>query len=203
MRLVARSILLALLLFPAALPRAAYQGADNAASLAGRLLVAEERLADPNFSQSVVLMVHHDAEGAMGLVVNRRYGRVLLAELLRQLGREPGAGSGEIDLYYGGPVQPGIGFVLHGPPYATAATRQVTAELSMTGDPRAVADLAEGHVPGAAKLLLGYAGWGPGQLESELLRKDWLTLPADAALVLTAEPERMWKAALDRRGTDL
>jgi putative transcriptional regulator len=151
----------------------------------------------------VVLMVHHDAEGAMGLVVNRRYGRAPLAELLRQLDREPGKAGGDMDLYYGGPVEPGIGFLLHGPGYATTATRRITADLSMTGDPQAIVDLAEGRVPGAAKLLLGYAGWGPGQLESEMARKDWLTVPADAALVLTTEPERIWQMAFERRGTDL
>ena len=167
------------------------------------LLVAEERLADPNFAHTVVLMVHHDAEGAMGLVVNRRYGRAPLAELLRQLGRSRARPAARSTLYYGGPVEPNIGFVLHGPGYSTAATRRVTAEFSMTGDPQAVVDLAEGRVPGAAKLLLGYAGWGPGQLDSEIPRKDWLTVPADASLVLATEPEKIWQLAFDRRGTEL
>ena len=203
MRFMSRLVLLLALTLPAHPSTAAHPGADGAASLAGMLLVAEERLTDPSFSHTVLLMVHHDAEGAMGLVVNRRYGRAPMAELLRQLDREPGKAGGDVDLYYGGPVEPGVGFLLHGPGYATQATRRVTAELSMTGDPQAVADLAQGQVPGPAKLLLGYAGWGAGQLESEMARKDWLAVPADAALVFGDQPERIWQSAIERRGTDL
>jgi putative transcriptional regulator len=203
MRRLARCCLLALLLLSAGPLTAARRSLGPAPSVAGMLLVAEERLSDPNFDHGVVLMVHHDAQGAMGLVVNRRYGRVPLPELLRGLGREPGTVTGEIDLYYGGPVEPHLGFVLHGPGYATPATRRVTPGLSMTGDPQAVADLAESRVPGPAKLLLGYAGWAPGQLENEMLRRDWLTVPADADLVLSAEAEEIWRQAFARRGTDL
>ena len=204
MRLALRLFLLALPVLLAAGPLgAARGGVDGAASLAGSLLVAEERLGDANFSRSVVLMVHHDAEGAMGLVVNRRYGSAPLAELLRGLGREPGAAAGEVDLYAGGPVEPQIGFVIHGPGYTTPATREVAAGLSMTADPQAVADLAEGRLAGPAKLVLGYAGWGPGQLESEIARKDWLVVPADPSLVLTGEVDEVWRYAFARRGIEL
>lgn len=203
MRPIAGLCLLVLLLLPAAPTAARRGGEDAAASTAGMLLVAEERLSDPNFDRTVVLMVHHDAEGAMGLVVNRRYGKAPVAELLRQLGREPGAAAGEIDVYYGGPVEPQVGFMLHGPGYATPATREVTGGLSMTGDPEAVAAFATGRLPGPAKLVLGYAGWGPGQLESELARHDWLVVPADASLVLSGEVDEVWQQAFARRGIDL
>lgn len=162
MRLALRLFLLVLpALLPAGPLGAARGGADGAASLAGSLLVAEERLGDANFARSVVLMVHHDAEGAMGLVVNRRYGSAPLADLLRGLGREPGAAAGEVDLYAGGPVEPQLGFVLHGAGYATTATVRITAELAMTSDPQALADLARAQLPGPVRVLLGYAGWGP------------------------------------------
>lgn len=97
----------------------------------------------------------------MGLVVNRRYGSAPLADLLRGLGREPGAAAGEVDLYAGGPVEPQLGFVLHGAGYATTATVRITAELAMTSDPQALADLARAQLPGPVRVLLGYAGWGP------------------------------------------
>ena len=199
MRPIASLCVLVLLLLPAA-PRA---GEDAPSSTAGMLLVAEEQLADANFDHTVVLMVHHDDDGAMGLVVNRRYGRAPLAELLRQLGREPGKATGETDIFYGGPVEPQIGFVIHGPGYTTPATREVAAGLSMTADPQAVADLAEGRLAGPAKLVLGYAGWGPGQLESEIARKDWLVVPADPSLVLTGEVDEVWRYAFARRGIEL
>ncbi len=204
MRLALRLFLLVLpVLLPAGPTGAARGGADAVASVAGSLLVAEERLGDANFARSVVLMVHHDAEGAMGLVVNRRYGSAPLADLLRGLGREPGAAAGEVDLHAGGPVEPQLGFVLHGAGYATAATVRITAELAMTSDPQALADLARGQLPGPVRVLLGYAGWGPGQLEGEMMRRDWFTVPADAALVLRTEPGRIWPEASARRGTEL
>jgi putative transcriptional regulator len=208
MRPIARLVLLLApsllaLSLPAHPSTAAHGGADGAASVAGMLLVAEEQLGDPNFSHTVLLMVHHDAEGAMGLVINRRYGQAPMAELLRQLGRQPGKAGGVVELYYGGPVEPDVGFLLHGPGYATQASRRVTALLSMTSDPQAIADLAEGQVPGPSKLLLGYAGWGAGQLESEMARKDWLAVPAEAGLVFNDQPEQIWQSAIARRGTDL
>ena len=199
MRPIAGLCLSVLLLLPT-VPRA---GEDALSSTAGMLLVAEEKLADPNFDRTVVLMVHHDAEGAMGLVVNRRYGRAPAADLLRRLGRDPGTASGDVDIYYGGPVEPEIGFVIHRPGYATPATREVAAGLAMTSDPQAVADLAEGRLAGPAKLVLGYAGWGPGQLEGELAQKDWLVVPADPSLVLTDEIDEVWRYAFARRGIEL
>jgi putative transcriptional regulator len=171
--------------------------------LAGQLLVAEPDLADPNFDQTVVLMIHHDAEGALGVVVNRPYGTALTAELLRRLGQERPEVEGETTLFYGGPVQPGVGMVVHSPEYARPGTKRVTDDIAVTSDPATLVDLALGKGPRQAVPVLGYAGWAPGQLESELAQGSWFTLPADPELVFATDPTRAWSRAVARRGVEL
>ena len=172
--------------------------------LAGQLLVAEAELDDPNFDHTVVLMLHHDGDGALGLVVNRPYGTAPNDELLRRLGV---AGDqpvpGETVIYYGGPVEPEVGMVVHSAEYARAGTMRVTADLAVTSDPAALADLVRGKGPKQAIPVLGYAGWGPGQLESELAQGSWFVLPAEAGLVFAPDPATIWDAALARRGIEL
>ena len=173
-------------------------------SLAGQLLVAEAELDDPNFDHTVVLMLHHDGDGALGLVINRPYGTAPNDELLRRLGV---AGDqpvpGETVIYYGGPVEPEVGMVVHSAEYARAGTMRVTADLAVTSDPAALADLVRGKGPKQAIPVLGYAGWGPGQLESELAQGSWFVLPAEAGLVFAPDPATIWDAALARRGIEL
>jgi putative transcriptional regulator len=194
---------LLLLLMPPALPCAA-AAAETAASLTGQLLVAEPSLDDPNFDRTLVLMLRHDGDGALGLVVNRPYGKAPTAELLRRLGRETfGPVEGETLLFYGGPVAPEVGMVVHSAEYARADTRPVAAGIAVTGDPACLADLASGRGPSRAVPVLGYAGWAPGQLESELAQGSWFTLPADPELVFAADPGKAWAEAVARKGVDL
>ena len=176
----------------------------EAEGLAGQLLVAEPDLGDPNFSHTVVLLLHHDGDGALGLVVNRPYGTAPTDELLRRLGvRVPAGIAGETLLFYGGPVQPEVGMILHSPDYARADTRPVTPDISVTTDPAVLAHKAQGLGPRLAIPVLGYAGWGPGQLESELAQGAWFTLPADPGLVFAPDPGKVWDAAFARRGVEL
>lgn len=170
---------------------------------AGALLVAEPELDDPNFDRTVVVLLHHDAEGAFGLVVNRPLGRVPTADLLRRLDLDAEGVSGETELFYGGPVQPELGTVLHGPDYRGGDTRTVVVGLAASNDPAILRAIAEGRGPGRARVVLGYAGWGPGQLEGELQQRAWFLLPADPELVLAADPAKVWERALARRGVDL
>jgi putative transcriptional regulator len=205
MRLAPVLLLLLLGAMPAgsASPTPTPETEHHATGLAGRLLVAEPGLADPNFDHTVVLMLHHDAEGALGLVVNRPYGKAPTAELLRRLGLDADTVEGETVIYYGGPVQPNVGMVVHSSEYARAATRRITADIAVTSDPAVLGDLAHGKGPRRAVSVLGYAGWAPGQLESELAQGSWFTLPADPALVFAPDPTRAWEAAFARKGVEL
>jgi putative transcriptional regulator len=198
-------VLILLLLLAATSPHAATrtEGESDRAGLAGSLLVAAPDLADPNFDHTVVLMIHHDAEGALGLVVNRPYGKAPTAELLRRLGLDADAVEGETVIYYGGPVHPDVGMVVHSTEYARAATRRITADIAVTSDPAVLGDLAHGKGPRRAVPVLGYAGWAPGQLESELAQGSWFTLPADPGLIFAPDPGAVWKAAFARSGVDL
>jgi len=206
MRLARR---LALLLLPIALavaPIAIGRTAESSVatdSLRGQLLVAEPELDDPNFDHTVVLLLRHSTGGAQGVVLNRPYGTAPTAELLRRLGQKGDGVQGETRLFYGGPVQPEVGVVLHGTDYALADTRQITADLAVTSNPAVLKDLATGRGPRQALPILGYAGWGPGQLESELAQGAWFTIAPDPALIFTPEPRRMWERALARKGVEL
>jgi putative transcriptional regulator len=170
---------------------------------AGKLLVASPELLDPNFRHTVVLMVLHDGDGAMGLVLNRRYGRAPIGELARRLGLPGDGGGQEVELFYGGPVAPGTALVIHSPDYRRPQTLLVAPGIAVTGDAQVLGDMAGGKGPRQAVLTLGYAGWGPGQLETELEARAWDVVPATADLVFAPDPAAKWQRALALRGTDL
>jgi putative transcriptional regulator len=177
---------------------------DKAEGLSGQLLVAAPDLGDPNFDHTVVLMLQHDGNGALGLVVNRPYGTAPTGELLKRLGVQvPRTVAGGTLLYYGGPVQPEVGMILHSPDYSRPDTKRITADIAVTTDPAVLADKAQGRGPRRSIPVLGYAGWGPGQLESELAQGAWFTLPADPELVFAPDPGKIWDAAFARRGIEL
>ena len=160
-------------------------------SLAGQLLVATPDLADPNFRETVVYMVHHDDAGAMGLVINRVLGTGPLDKMLESLGIAPDGATGlELRVHYGGPVEPARGFMLHSPDYHAE-------------DTVAVSELAALTVSTGSLFALGYAGWGPDQLEGELAAGAWFVVEPDQDLLFDEHPETKWRRAMDRRGIDL
>ncbi len=172
-------------------------------SLKGHLLVAEPKLGDPNFNQTVVFMIAHDEEGAFGVVVNRSYGDVALGELMSGFGMEEPAPGKTVEVLYGGPVSPETGMVLHSSEYAIAGTQAITDAFSFTTNVRVLEDIAGGRGPRQSLLMMGYAGWAPGQLENEIRRGDWFWVPADTELVLDLPHHRKWQAAMDMRGVEL
>jgi putative transcriptional regulator len=182
----------------------AQEAAPAKSSMAGKLLVASERMRDPNFAETVIYVCRHDAAGAFGLVLNRPAGELKLADVLRSFRIDPGGDTGSvIKLRRGGPVQPDAGFILHTSEFraGTSLCRQDGMAVSSV---REVLDaFAAGERPKKSMLFFGYSGWGAGQLEQELRRKDWITTRADAAIVFGAETNTMWRRALLRRGIDL
>lgn len=169
--------------------------------LSGQLLVADTTLQDPNFSRTAVYIINHDAEGAMGVVVNRPSSTVL-GDAIAELASTPW---NEEIVYVGGPVQQYFVFVLHsGLPGGEKSDAAIEAAAGVIFEPdfsvvhRHLKDQA---IPGLkSRFLVGYAGWGPGQLESELERNDWLVIPATPELVFGRDPLGVWNSALRKKG---
>lgn len=172
-------------------------------SLAGQLLVATPRIGDPRFARTVILIVTHSDEGAMGLVVNRAYGEGSLTALLAGFGVKDAERSERVRLHYGGPVEPGRGFVLHSTDYAGPSTQTVDGGVALSTGKDVLEAVAAGRGPRQAVFIIGYAGWGAGQLEGEIAHGDWLTAPADARLVFTADPDQVWQRAYRGAGVAL
>jgi len=177
--------------------------AAEAAGLTGQFLVATDELQDPRFIRTVVYVVHHDAGGAMGLIVNRPIGDASLADLLERLGMEGKGINGEILVHFGGPVEPAQGFVLHTTDYATGGTQVVKDGIAVTSQPEILRAIGTGTGPRRSLFALGYAGWSPGQLEGEIKAGAWAVVPADEALVFDEHYEKKWERAMARRTINL
>ena len=173
--------------------------AEEERFLTGQLLVATPEMPDPRFAETVLYMINHDEHGAVGLVVNRPLARGPIADVLKSLGVDAEGAGGEITLHYGGPVEPGKGFILHSDDYVLDSTTKVKDGVAVTTDPEILRALSLGKGPRRSLLLLGYAGWAPGQLEAEMKANGWFSIPADAELIFGADAEKKWDRALERR----
>ena len=181
-------------------------------SLTGHLLIAMPGMPDPRFAHAVVFLCTHSADGAMGLIMNKPLPDLNFGTLLQSLdipvqGAHSGLGDppehAEDPVYFGGPVETSRGFVLHTPDvFAADASLRVTEFAVLSTSLDILAQIARGQGPAEVRLALGYAGWGPGQLEDELRKGGWLTCAADAGLLYRTAPDRLWGAALDRIGVD-
>jgi putative transcriptional regulator len=171
--------------------------------LTGKCLIAMPGMGDPRFEKSVVFLCSHSPEGAMGLIANKPLRDVAFRTLLDQVNIRATAEARAVPVHYGGPVEPGRGFVLHSADYtAGPGTMAIPGGLGMTATLDILEELARGQGPSRALFALGYAGWGPGQLESEILRNDWLTCDAPASLVFGADDGGKWGRALALLGVD-
>src|SRR6185295_18036718 len=169
-------------------------------SLTGQLLVAMPQMRDPRFTRSVIYMCAHNAEGAMGLVINRLVGSITFPDMLEQLGIASSDHSKRIKVHFGGPVDAGRGFVLHSDEYRHEGTVAVVDGMALTATIDILKDIAGGHGPRRCLLALGYAGWGAGQLDAEIQANGWLTVPADADLVFEGDLDGKWERALGKIG---
>lgn len=169
-------------------------------SLVGQLLIAMPGMSDPRFARSVIYMCAHSEEGAMGLVVNRAIEQISLAELLQQLEIDTSAVDERVLVNFGGPVETGRGFVLHSPDYMREGTLVVTSSVALSATIDILKAIAAGSGPRRHLLALGYAGWGPGQLDSEILANGWLHVDADEELVFGADLDQKWDKAMAKLG---
>jgi putative transcriptional regulator len=170
--------------------------------LTGQLLVAMPQMRDPRFARSVIYMCAHNADGAMGLVVNRRVGSITFDDLLQQLGIGPNRRNDDIRIHFGGPVEQGRGFVLHSSDYQQSGTMRVDDSVALTATLDILKEMAAGGGPRRSLLALGYAGWGPGQLDAEIQANGWLQVPADEALVFDDNIDNKWERAIGKIGVD-
>lgn len=180
------------------------KGSAARESLTGSCLVAMPGMDDPTFMRAVVYMCLHNDEQAMGLRLNAPIPNLSAHELFRQLGLatdEDESFEGDLRLVNGGPVEPERGFVLHTPDYfLTEASARLDADVALTSTRTVLEDLAHGGGPKSSILALGYAAWGPGQLENELKHNIWLTVTPDLDLIFRTPPEKMWQKAITRLG---
>ena len=169
--------------------------------LEGKLLIAMPGMSDERFSQTVIYMCAHSAKGAMGIVINKPIPGLSFPELMKQLQIETGEATGNFPILYGGPVETGRGFVLHSGDYeASDSTLPVSEDISLTATLDILRAMAEGRGPKQALFALGYAGWAPGQVETEFQANGWLHCDADAAIVFGTEAGAKWSTALSRLG---
>ncbi len=177
-------------------------GKSGSGYLTGQLLIAMPQMNDPRFARTVIYICAHTADGAMGLVVNREIEALTFPDLLKQLNIDAEVVDGRIQVLCGGPVETGRGFVLHSSDYVQNATMLVDKRVGLTATMEVLKDIASGNGPRLNLLALGYAGWGPGQLDAEIHANGWLTVPADDELIFDPDLDNKWERALAKIGID-
>lgn len=170
--------------------------------LTGQLLVAMPAMRDTRFAQSVIFICAHTADGAMGVVLNQPLRAPKFAPLLEQLGVLPHPPARDMPVGTGGPVDDNRGFVLHSPDWSSSGSMAVDGRYLLTADLEILHAVAAGGGPARAIMLLGYAGWEAGQLDDEIRRNSWLSVPADEALVYDSAHATKWSRAMAKLRVD-
>lgn len=171
--------------------------------LEGKLLIAMPSMEDARFGHSVIFLCAHSDKGAMGLIINKPSSDIRMGDVLDQLDIEGSGTAPEMVVHYGGPVETGRGFVLHSGDYVSSLhTLTVAGGFGMTATLDILEEIAAEKGPDQALMMLGYAGWGPGQLENEIASNGWLTADASVPLVFQVPARDKWAAALESLGID-
>jgi putative transcriptional regulator len=171
-------------------------------SLAGHLLVAMPNMSDPRFERAVIYVCAHGEDGAMGLMINKLVDQITFPEMLEQLGIDNSDVSEQIRVHFGGPVETGRGFVLHSTDYRQDSSMEVDSSIALTATVDILRDIAGGQGPRRSLLALGYAGWGPGQLDQEIQANGWLHVHPDEQLIFDTDLDEKWQRAIGKLGFD-
>ncbi len=171
--------------------------------LTGQLLIAMPSMRDARFTRTVIFMCAHNENGAMGLVINRLVGAITFPDLLDQLGIQTTADTEQIRVHFGGPVESGRGFVLHSSDYNQDSTLEVDNKIALTATIDILRDIATGSGPRQRLMALGYAGWGPGQLDLEIQDNGWLHVEADDELIFGDDLNNKWERAIGKLGVSV
>ncbi len=194
-------VVIAILLTALAVAAQPAQAQNDA--LVGKLLVASPQITEAVFSHTVILIVQHNDQGALGIVINQPFEEKSIAELLDDLGKKDAGAEGKVEVFAGGPMEPGVGFIVHSIDYHRAETQAIDSQIALTASVEVLRDMGHGKGPKKSLVAFGYAGWGPGQLEVELARHDWLTIPEDPALLFDDDRKKVWDDAMARMGQPL
>lgn len=181
----------------------------NTSYLEGQLLIAMPQMTDRRFARSVIYMCAHSDEGAMGLIINQRAAHLAFTDLLGRLDIAIDDGGDGISsdllsmpVHVGGPVETGRGFVLHTSDYFAGDSTALDDGVCLTATLDILKAIASGRGPEHAIMALGYAGWSPGQLESEIQANGWLNCKADKELIFDPDLDAKYGRALAKIGID-
>jgi len=169
--------------------------------LSGRLLLAMPGMGDPRFDRSVNVMCVHDANGALGIGIGHLRPGARFRALLEEVGIEPGEAP-DCAVHHGGPVEPGRGFVLHSTDWSSVGTLEVAPLCALSASLDVLQAIAEGRGPSRWLIALGYAGWGPGQLDGEMRRHGWYAAAGRPEILFDTPAEQRWTAAWKAEGID-
>lgn len=163
----------------------------------GELLVASPKMRDPRFRKTVLYMVEHNAKGAIGIIINKRLGKGPIAKLMTGFGMDPKDAEGDIGLHLGGPVARNGAFILHTNDYTHDRSAVISGTISFTTDIEILRAVAAGKGPRRILFALGYAGWGPRQLEGEIERGDWSVTESSEDLVFGDGKGDAWERVIE------
>jgi putative transcriptional regulator len=169
--------------------------------LTGQFLLAMPGMGDPRFERAVIAMCMHDESGALGIGLGRIVPRIGFHKLLKQLDIAPGVAP-DAPIHLGGPVEPQRGFLLHSLDWGGQETLQVADRWGMSATLDILKAIAAGKGPSRWVAALGYAGWGPGQLEGELKRHGWFSVPGEDRLLYDCDVGSRWAEAFKSVGID-
>ncbi len=176
---------------------------ESMESLQGNFLVATNQMYDPRFMKCVILIcVHNEKDGAMGLVVNQPLTDLSMTDVFRNCNINPPPMPAP-PVLFGGPVDIEAAFILHSADYEKGHRQKVIDQIYLSRDPDLLSDVVDGKGPAHYLFALGYAGWAPGQLEQELCGEGWLTLPAEAEDIFLTSAESMWHSVTAKNGIDI
>ena len=177
-----------------------FEELDTSGYMTGQLLIAMPNMADPRFARTVIYLCAHSDEGAMGLVINKPMPQITFVDLLEQLEIETQGTIEDQMVHFGGPVESGRGFVLHSGEFQREGTMMVDDSVGLTATIDILRAIAGGEGPDRHLLALGYAGWGPGQLDGEIQANGWLHAPADDAILFDHDLSTKWERSIAKLG---
>ncbi|WP_037501614.1 YqgE/AlgH family protein [Sphingomonas jaspsi] len=174
---------------------------DEPPFLTGKLLLAMPGMSDPRFERAVIAMCAHDEDGALGIGIGHQRAGISFRGLLEQLDLDPGEAP-ERPVLHGGPVEPGRGFILHSADWGGQDTIAVPGIGALSGTIDILKAIAEGRGPTQWVAALGYAGWGPGQLDEEMTRHGWFTAGGGERILFDTPVQDRWEAGFKSEGID-